>query len=210
MSAKPPGCDSAVLARLPCAQKRWGLSCPDEGFEPQRHTRAHLGLSASKPCTVPAVPQSPADVQGNRTPGAQVPFKREVSWGGERPQTVPVTGAEVRGQRVVVMRQEGGEGFVQSSDKSTLTPSAPHTTCSPHPHPNPSPNPSSSCSITKLCRTPCDPMGCSTPGFPVLHYLPELAQIHIHWVGDALQPSQPLSSPSPPALNPSQLQGLCQ
>ena len=54
----------------------------------------------------------------------------------------------------------------------------------------------------------CDPMDCSPPGFPVLHHLPELSQTHIHWVGDAIQPSCPLSSPSPPAFNLSQHQGL--
>ena len=47
-------------------------------------------------------------------------------------------------------------------------------------------------------------MDCSMPGFPVLHYLPESAQIHVHWVSDVIQPSHPLSSPSPPALNLSQ------
>ena len=52
------------------------------------------------------------------------------------------------------------------------------------------------------------PMGCSTQGFPVLHYLPECAQTHVHWVGDAIQPSGRLSSPSPPAFNLSQHQGL--
>ena len=51
-------------------------------------------------------------------------------------------------------------------------------------------------------------LDCSTPGFPVSHYLPEFAQIHVHWVSDAIQPSHPLSSPSPPALNLSQHQGL--
>ena len=54
----------------------------------------------------------------------------------------------------------------------------------------------------------CNPVYCSTPGFPVLPLLLELAQTHIHWVGDAIQPSCPLSSPSPPALNLSQHQGL--
>ena len=54
----------------------------------------------------------------------------------------------------------------------------------------------------------CDPMDCSTPGFPVFHYLPEFAQAHVHWVGDDIQPSHPLSSPSPPAFNLSQHQGL--
>ena len=53
-------------------------------------------------------------------------------------------------------------------------------------------------------------MDYSTPGFPVLHYLEEFAQTHAHRVGDAIQPSHPLSSPSPPALNLSQHQGLFQ
>ena len=56
----------------------------------------------------------------------------------------------------------------------------------------------------------CEPMDCSMPGFPVLHYLPEFAQTHVHWVGDAVQPSHHLSSPSPPAFNLSQNQGLFQ
>ena len=53
-------------------------------------------------------------------------------------------------------------------------------------------------------------MDCSTPGFPVLHYLPEFAQTHVHWVDDVIQPSHPLSPLSPPALNLSQHQGLFQ
>ena len=56
----------------------------------------------------------------------------------------------------------------------------------------------------------CHPMDCSMPGFPVHHQLPELTQIHVHRVGDAIQPSHPLSSPSPPAFNLSQHQGLFQ
>ena len=56
-------------------------------------------------------------------------------------------------------------------------------------------------SVTKLCLTPCDPMDCSTPHFPVHHHLLELAQTHIYQVSDAIQPSHPLSSPSPPAFN---------
>ena len=56
----------------------------------------------------------------------------------------------------------------------------------------------------------CDPMDCSTPGFPVLHHLPGLAQTHVHWISDAIQPSHPLTSPSPPAFNLSQHQGLFQ
>ena len=53
-------------------------------------------------------------------------------------------------------------------------------------------------SVTQSCLTLCDPMDSSTPGFPVHHQLLELAQTHVHWVGDAIQPSHPLSSPSPP------------
>ena len=70
--------------------------------------------------------------------------------------------------------------------------------------------PQQSCcdSVTKSCLTLCDLTDCSTPGSFVFHYLPELAQIHAHWVSDAIQPSHPLSSPSPPAFNLSQHQGL--
>ena len=63
-------------------------------------------------------------------------------------------------------------------------------------------------SVTQSCPTVYDPMDCSTPGFPVLHQLSELAQTHAHWVSDAIQPSHHLSSPSPPAFNLSQHQGL--
>ena len=65
-------------------------------------------------------------------------------------------------------------------------------------------------SVAQLCPTLCDPMNCSTPGIPVHHQLPEFIQIHVHQVSDAIQPSHPLSSPSPPALNPSQNQSLFQ
>ena len=58
-------------------------------------------------------------------------------------------------------------------------------------------------SVTQSYPIFCDPMNRSTPGLPVHHQLPEFTQIHVHWVGDAIQPSHPLSSPSPPALNPS-------
>ena len=61
-----------------------------------------------------------------------------------------------------------------------------------------------------VAQTLCDPMNCSMPGLPVHHQLPEFTQTHIHRVGDAIQPSHPLSSPSPPAPNPSQYQGLFQ
>ena len=62
-------------------------------------------------------------------------------------------------------------------------------------------------SVAQLCPTVCDPMDCSTPGF-VHHQFLELAQTHVHWVSDAIQPSHPLSSPSPFAFSPSQHQGL--
>ena len=65
-------------------------------------------------------------------------------------------------------------------------------------------------SVTQSCLTLCNPMvvNCSTPGFPVHHQFPELAQTHVPQVGDAIQLSHPLSSPSPPAPSPSQHQGL--
>jgi len=63
-------------------------------------------------------------------------------------------------------------------------------------------------SVPQSCPTLCHPMDCSTPGFPVHHQLPELTQTHVHWVGDAIQPSHLLLSPSPPAFNLSQYQGL--
>ena len=65
-------------------------------------------------------------------------------------------------------------------------------------------------SVNKLCPTLCDPVDSSTPGCPVLHYLPECAQTHVHRVNYTIQPSHPPSCPSPPALNLSQHQGLFQ
>ena len=65
-------------------------------------------------------------------------------------------------------------------------------------------------SVAQSCPTLCDPMNHSTPGLPVHHQLLEFTQTHVHRVGDAIQPSHPLSSPSPPALNPSQHHGLFQ
>ena len=65
-------------------------------------------------------------------------------------------------------------------------------------------------SVAQSCPTLCDPMNRSTPGLPVHHQLPEFTQTHVHRVSDAIQPSHPLSSPSPPAPNPSQHQSLFQ
>ena len=65
-------------------------------------------------------------------------------------------------------------------------------------------------SVTQSCPTLCNPMNCSTPGLPIHHQLLEFTQTHVHRVGDAIELSHPLSSPSPPAPNPSQHQGLFQ
>ena len=65
-------------------------------------------------------------------------------------------------------------------------------------------------SIIQSCPTLCNSMDCSTPGFPVHHQLLEFTQTHVHWVGDAMQPSYSLSSLSPPIFNPSWHQGLFQ
>ena len=63
-------------------------------------------------------------------------------------------------------------------------------------------------SVAQSCRTLCDPMDRSMPGLPVHHQLPGVTQTHVHWVGDAIQPSHLLLSPSPPSFNLSQHQGL--
>ena len=63
-------------------------------------------------------------------------------------------------------------------------------------------------SVAQSCPTLSNPMDCSMSGFPVHHQPPELAQTHVHWVSNAIQPSHPLSSPSPPSINLSQHQGL--
>ena len=65
-------------------------------------------------------------------------------------------------------------------------------------------------SVAQSCPSVCNPKDCSTPGLPVHHHLLEFTQIHVHWVGDAIQSSHPLSSPSPPTFNLSQHQGLYQ
>ena len=65
-------------------------------------------------------------------------------------------------------------------------------------------------SVAQSCPTLCDPMNRSTPGLPVHHHLSEFTQTHVHRVSDAIQPTYPLSSPSPPAPNPSQHQRLFQ
>ena len=64
--------------------------------------------------------------------------------------------------------------------------------------------------VAQSCPTLCDPMNHSTPGLPVHHQIPEFTQTHVHWVGDTIQPSHPLSSPSPPAFNLSQHHGIFQ
>ena len=65
-------------------------------------------------------------------------------------------------------------------------------------------------SVAQSCPALCYPMDCSMPGLPVYHQFPEFTQTHVHWVGDAIQPSHPLSSPSSPPFNLSQHQGLFQ
>ena len=64
------------------------------------------------------------------------------------------------------------------------------------------------CLVAQLCPTLCNPLDCCTLGFPVLHHLQKLTQTHVHWVNDAIHPSCPLSSPSPPAFNLPQHHGL--
>ena len=93
--------------------------------------------------------------------------------------------------------------------------SSPSASPSPADLPNPGIEPGSSALqalqfslVAQSCPTLCDPMNCSIPGFPVYHQLPDLAQTHVHCIGDAIQPSHPLSSPSPPTFNLSQHQSF--
>ena len=65
-------------------------------------------------------------------------------------------------------------------------------------------------SVAQLCLTLCNLMNNSTPGLPVHHQLPEFTQTHVHYIGDVIQPSHPLSSPSPPTFNLTQYQGFFQ
>ena len=100
-----------------------------------------------------------------------------------------------RGPVSCVTWQVGKEPFVGTGKSSTVR-------CEMRAH----------CSVALSCPTLCDPMDCSTPGFPVHHQLLELTQSHVHGVGDAIQPSHPLlpPSPPPPTFNLSQHQGLFQ
>ena len=92
-----------------------------------------------------------------------------------------------------------------------MTPKRKPTPVSTHSPLNLQPQPSIQfSSVTQSCLTLCDPMNHSMPGLPVYHQLPEFTQTHVHRVSDAIQPSHPLSSPSPPAPNPSQHQSLFQ
>ena len=108
-------------------------------------------------------------------------------------------------RRVVLLKKSSTEQTVQGPIWWSLRP----PTFSRHGSDYPM-GPLCCCSVTKSCPTLCDPMDCSMPGFPVLHHLPEFAEIHIHRVSDAIQPSHPLLSPSPPAFSLSQHQGLFQ
>ena len=76
--------------------------------------------------------------------------------------------------------------------------------------PDPSPFQFQFSSVAQSCPSPCNPKNCSTPGLPVHHQLLESTKTHVHRVGDVIQPSHPLSFPSPPAPNPSQHQSLFQ
>ena len=100
--------------------------------------------------------------------------------------------------------------FTQTHDHRVgdpIQPSHPLSSSSP-PAPNPSQHQVSLGEVTQSCLTLCDPVNRSTLGLPVHHQLPEFTQTHVHRVGDPIQPSHPLLSPSPPAPNPSQHQGL--
>ena len=123
------------------------------------------------------------------TPAVQEIWVRSLGWEDPRRRTWQPTPVSLpgksHGQKSLVGCSPWGRKELGTTERLTLT-------------------------YVQLCLTLCDPMYCSTPAFPVLHHLRELVQTHVHWVGDAIQPSHPLSSPSPPAFNHSQHQGLFQ
>ena len=100
----------------------------------------------------------------------------------------------------------GGPGSIHCQGARSSKHMATHS----HPYTEPQPTTQSCCLVAQLCLTLCDPTGCSTPGLPVSHPLLKFAQVHAHCISDAIQPSHPLSSPSPPALSLSQHQCLFQ
>ena len=115
---------------------------------------------------------------------------------GTRAQLLPRSGGSVKGRVSTVLQEIRAtlqlQFFISGPNESLDQPYEAFCCC---------------CSAAQSCPILCDPMDCSIPGFPVLCCLPELAQTHVHWVDDAIQPSHPLSLPSA-ALNLSQHQGL--
>ena len=120
------------------------------------------------------------------------------------PALSPISSLLLSGKHLLILRDPGK--MLPSLWNSPKTPQATWITLPPS---SPSRMHQFS-SVAQSCLTLCDPMNCSTPGLPVCHKLPEFTQTHAHRAGDAIQPSHPLSSPSPPAPNPSQHQGLFQ
>ena len=116
-----------------------------------------------------------------------IPFSRGSSRPRDRTQIFCIAG------RFFTILATRGAHFIHSSVYMSI----PISQFSPTPH-------SPSVQFTQSCPTPClcNPMNCSTPGLPVHHQLPEFTPTHVHWVNDAIQPSHPLSSPSPPAPIP--------
>ena len=111
-------------------------------------------------------------------------------------------------QQLCFLRKKNGQLFSPQGNNGSLHPWAgsPMNLVSTTGRLTPTSVPFSS--VAQSCPTLCDPMNCSTPGFPVHHQLPEFTQTHVHWVSDAIQSSHPLLSPSPPAFNLSQDQSL--
>ena len=121
-----------------------------------------------------------------------------------------VSGSQCQGRHMVHVTEATRD---QRSRKTLPFPSSclPNSQqLSPVGHGQPSPSCCCRCSVTQLCPTLCDPMNCSSPGLPVPHHLLEFAQVHVHCISDAIQPSHPLMPSSPSALDLSQHQGLFQ
>ena len=103
---------------------------------------------------------------------------------------------ELKSLLIKVKEESEKDGLKLNIQKTKIMASSPHSV--------------SFSSVAQSCPTLCNPMNCSTQGLPVHYQLPEFTQTHVHQVCDAIQPSHPLSSPSPPAPNPRQYQSLFQ
>ena len=185
--------------------QRTALSCSSGDVLVPTGFRPRKGGFFQRGSKTPPLPADPGGCLQPPLPLAGLhPTEQGQQWG--RPAWV--ISSQTSGNRLPQLKR--APPTVQDLQLRTHTTRLPTLPYSSHAAPRPWSLHQQFSSVQSLSRvsTLCNPMDCSTPGLPVHHWLLELAQTHVHEVGDAIQPSHPLSSPSPPALNLSQHQGL--